>query len=159
MTHTLETEVPIGSKTYRVGRMSAFEQMHLIADCQTILSGLALLKRDRPKEMSHQDFANTIRLIVASTGRLPPEVRERVWGTCLRQVLRKEPGGWVPVMASADALQFTDIGPNEITVLIYAVFEHNKLLDFFSEGLSSSDRLKTTEGDGNGQRLEEVRIG
>jgi hypothetical protein len=153
----MDAEVRIGSKVYSVGRMSAFEQMHLIADCSTILSGLALLKRDRPKEMSDKDFANTIRVIVASTGRLTPETRERVWSTCLRRVSRKETGGWLPVMASAESMQFIDVGPNEITVLVYAVFEHNKLLDFFSESLSDSDRLET--GVSIGRLSEEERTG
>jgi hypothetical protein len=156
--NALETELTVGSKTYRVGRMSAFDQMHLIADCRTILTGLALLKKDRPKEMSDQEFVNTARLIVASTGGLSPETRERVWGTCLRNVLRRETAGWQPVMASSSMLQFSDIGPSDIAMLIYTVFEHNKLLDFFSEGLSNSDRPMMTE-DGLGQRSGEERTG
>jgi hypothetical protein len=143
--NALETELTIGSKTYRVGRMSAFEQMHLIADARTIITGLALLKKDRPKAMSDREFVGTARMIVASTGGLAPETRERVWSTCLRNVLRREAAGWQPVMASSDIMQFSDIGPEVLATLIYTVFEHNKLLDFFSDGLSSSDRPVTEE--------------
>jgi hypothetical protein len=153
----METELVVGSKTYSIGRMSAFDQMHLIADCRTILTGLALLKKDRPPKMSDKEFLGTARLIVSSTGGLSPETRERVWSTCLRNVSRRETAGWQPVMASSNMMQFSDINPSEIAMLIYTVFEHNKLLDFFSEGLSSSDRPGTE--DSNGQRLEEERIG
>lgn len=153
----LETTVTIGSKTFSVSRMSAFEQMHLIGDARILLTGLALLKRDRPKEMNDASFLQTASTIVASTGGLPVETRERIWNICLRQVKLRQAAGWQPILADAGVMQFADIDPPTITRLLYSVFEHNKLLDFFSESLSNSDGQMDQSRDG--QLSTEERIG
>lgn len=144
---SLETEVSVGGRKYLIGRLPAFDQMHLIADARNVLTGLALLKRDRPKEMSEKEFLNTAQVITMSVGTFPPETRERVWNLCLGQVKRQEKVGWQPVMASPGQMQFADMDPVTISRLLFAVFEHNKLLDFFFDGLSDSGQ-KTTGGDG-----------
>jgi hypothetical protein len=156
MTDALETTVQIESKTYAVGRLSAFDQMHLIADARSILTGLALLKRDRPKEMDDRSYLSTVGMITSSLGGLQPETRERIWNMCLGVVKQRGAVGFQPVLASAGQMQFADMDIHTITKLIYAVFEHNKLLDFFSEGLSGSDGPKTTESNGQGSMEEKT---
>lgn len=155
MTEHLETTLKIKSKTYAVGRLSAFDQMHLIADARTILTGLALLKRDRPKEMTDENYLRTTRIITSSLGGLPPETRERVWNMCLGVVKRRETVGFQPVLALPGQLQFADINPSQIAQLLYAVFEHNRLLDFFSESLSDLDG-QTTENNGQDLTMEKT---
>jgi hypothetical protein len=149
MTDNLETTIPVGSKTYAVGRLTAFDQMHFIADARTILTGLALLKRDRPKTMTDTEYQKTQGMItVATSSGLSPETRERIWNMCLGVVKRREAVGFMPVLASSGQMQFADMDVPTINKLIYAVFEHNRLLDFFSEGLSDSDGQTTIEDNG-----------
>ena len=148
MSGDLETELTIGSHTYRVSRMSAFDQMHMIADARNIITGLALLKLNRPKEMDDKNYFLSAQQITMSVGQLPTDTRERVWNMCLSLVKRRETVGWQPVLASPGVMQFADIGPSALARLFLAVFEHNKLLDFFSESLSDSDGQTTENGQG-----------
>jgi hypothetical protein len=149
MSDNLDTTTTIGSKTYTVSRLSAFDQMHLIADARNILTGLALLKRDRPKTMKDGEYLQTVKMITSSLGGLPPETRERIWNMCLGVVKRRDGAiGFQSVLASPGQLQFADMELSTINRLIYAVFEHNRLLDFFFEGLSDTDGQRTTENSG-----------
>jgi hypothetical protein len=149
MSDNLDTTTTIGSKTYTVSRLSAFDQMHLIADARNILTGLALLKRDRPKTMKDGEYLQTVQMITSSLGGLPPETRERIWNMCLGVVKRRDGAiGFQSVLASPGQLQFADMELSTINRLIYAVFEHNRLLDFFFEGLSDTDGQRTTENNG-----------
>lgn len=144
----LEMEVPIGKHIYRVGRMSVFDQMNIAADFRDILIGLAMMKAERPKDMKDAEFIKTTQMITLSRGGISPEVRNRVVTTCFRHITRRQVAGWSPILASEGMMQFDDIGLPDVAKLLFAVFEHNKLLDFFSESPSSSDGQGT---DGNGQ--------
>lgn len=157
MTEALDTTVQIGSKTYAVGRLSAFDQMHLIADAREILTGLALLKANRPEDMPDDAFLKTAQLITASLGGLPTTTRERIWNMCLGIVKRRETVGFQPVLAAPGTTQFADIDPSTINQLLFTVFEHNKLLDFFSESLSVSGGQKTKES--HGRNSKEAKTG
>lgn len=148
----LAAEIKIGSKTYLIERLPAFDQMHLIADAQPILAGLAIAKQDRPKEMSDEDFLKGVQMITVAAGGLAPERRERIWNTCLKMVRRKETGALQPVLSAPSEMQFADLDPPTIAKLMYTVFEHNKLLDFFSDSLSGSEEQTKTEGSGQASR-------
>jgi hypothetical protein len=143
-----ELEVPIGKHKYRVSRMSTFDQFDIAADFRDILIGLSFIKRDRPPDMSDADFDNAVQFIMASRASLSNETRARVTSTCLQHVVRSGGGsvGWVPILAASKTLQFDDIDLPTIIKLMYAVFEHNKLIDFFSASPSSSGQ--TTEKTG-----------
>lgn len=134
----LEAEVPLGAHSYHVSRMSVFDQMSVAADYRDILIGLALMKNDRPKDMSDAEFLKAAHFIMASRAGMTPELRTSVVSLCLRHVSRKSATGWSPVMATSGVLQFNDIELPDLMTLLYAVFEHNKLLDFFSVSPSSS---------------------
>jgi hypothetical protein len=135
----LDKEVPIGNQSYRIGRMSVFDQMNVASEFRDIISGLALLRGKRPKDLADADYNTAIQFILASPGGVTTEVRERVMNTCLRQVQRRGQGGtWSPLMAADNVPQFSDVGLPEMCRLLYESFEHNKLLDFFSTGPSDS---------------------
>lgn len=134
----LETELPIGSNLYRVGRMSVFDQMNVAADFRSILIGLALMKRDRPKEMSDEEFITGMQFIIMSPGGIGPEIRNRVANMCLRHVTRRATAAWSPVLAAEGTMQFDDIQLPDLARILYTVFDHNRLLDFFSAGPSNS---------------------
>jgi hypothetical protein len=132
--------------------MSVFDQMNVAADCRDILIALAMLKRDRPKKMKEADYNKAVSFIIASKAGMTPEVRERVINTCLGHVKRSGGVGWTPVLASEGTMQFDDIELSQIVTLLYAVFEHNRLIDFFSE--SPSDLDGQSEESGQASRME-----
>jgi tail assembly chaperone len=153
-----ETELMIGSNRYRVSRMSVFEQFDVAADYRDILIGLSFVKRDRPPDMNQSDYDSAVQFIMSSRASLTPEIRTRVINTCLKYVARSGGGavGWAPVLAASQTLQFDDIDMPTIIKLMYAVFEHNKLIDFFSASPSSSGE-QTTEK--TGQPSPEAKVG
>jgi hypothetical protein len=147
-----DKEVPISGQTYRIGRMSVFDQMNVASEFRDIISGLAILRSKRPKKMADEDFDNAMRFILASPGGVSTDTRDRVSNTCLRSVTRRGVGGaWSPILTSDNVLQFSDIGLPEMCKLLYESFEHNKLLDFFSTGPSgSATGLRESSEDGRG---------
>jgi hypothetical protein len=152
-TPELETELSLGNHKYRITRMSVFDQMQVASDFRDILVGLALLKRQRPKKMKDDAYNEALRMIIVSPAGIHPDTRQRVTSMCLRTILRQSNVGWQAIVASEDALQFDDIDLPELTKLLYAVFEHNKLLDFFSVSPSSLDGQKMIK-DGSASEME-----
>lgn len=138
MTISLEHETTIGGHKYRISRVSAFDQMALASDYRDILVGLAMIRRDRPKDMSNADYEQGVQYIMTARVGMSPEIRERVMNTCFAAILRHSGVGWQPVLSGPGVLQFADIGLPEMVKLMYAFFEHNKLIDFFSESPSDS---------------------
>lgn len=144
----LDKAFPIGGQTYSIGRMAVFDQMHVASEFRDIISGLALMRAERPKELSDADFDGAVQFILTSNT-VSSAARDHVTNLCLRRVRRRaEGGGWVPILAADNVMQFADIGPTEICKLLYAAFDHNKLLDFFSTGPSASEGPKVVTGSG-----------
>jgi hypothetical protein len=158
MTNMLETELTVGSHKYRAGRMSVFEQMDVAADFRDILVGLALMKAERPKDMTDKEYQRAMQFIMASRGNMTPEARHRVMNMCLSKVQRNSGTGWAPVLSADNTLQFDDIDLPDFVTLAYAVLEHNKLIDFF--GASPSTTGEQTEVvEETGPHLRRERIG
>jgi hypothetical protein len=139
MTTQLELEVTVNKHKYRISRMSVFEQMNVAADYRDILVALAMLKRDRPKKMRDAEFQHTVKMIMVSRAGNTPDIRDRVTNLCLGKIVRQSNLGMVPVLATEGVMQFDDIELPQIVQMLYATFEFNKLLDFFSESPSTSD--------------------
>lgn len=134
-----EREFKAGAHQYRAGRIDTFEQMNMASEFREALMGLALLKKERTQEISEQDYAKAIEFVVTGgAGRVAPEVRERVMRRCFRVVTRRETNGWAPVMNADGGLQ-TSLSLSDSVVIMYNVFDHNGLLDFFSVGPSTMD--------------------
>lgn len=145
MNAIIEKEVSVGQHRYRISRMSVFDQMNVVSDCRDILTALALMKRDRPKELSQADYDQAVRYIITSRGGMTPEVRSRMMNTCLSKVVRQSGAGWSPILASDDVMQFGDIELPEFVQLLYESFDHNRFLDFLSESPSNLDKPKAGE--------------
>jgi hypothetical protein len=158
MTTLLETEVTIGSHKYRAGRMSVFEQLDVAADLRDILIGLSLIKTDRPKEMTDKEHDRAVQFIMASRGNMSPEVRHRVMNLCLSKVVRNSGVGWTPILSANDTLQFDDIELPAFITLVYAVLEHNRLIDFFGESPSTTDGQMEVKSE-SGLHSRGARIG
>jgi hypothetical protein len=154
---TTEKEVPIGAHKYRINRLPAFTQMNVATEYRDILVALAMLKRDRPKNMTDQEYDDAIKLIIMSRAGMTAERRTAVVSECLAHVVRHSGQGWSPILAVPGMFQFADIGLDEISKLLHETFEHNKLLDFFSVGPSALNGPKT-QGD-DGQLSNEERTG
>lgn len=142
----LETETTIGDNKYRIQRLSLFQQMQVATDFRNIITGLAMMKKSRPtdpEKMSDEDFMGAARLIIMSS--MPPEARARSTNLCFRKIARQSGQGWAPILSSDSVMQFEDIDPVVATQLLYASFEHNRLLDFFSASPFSLDGLTTDD--------------
>jgi hypothetical protein len=139
VTVALELEIKIGKNHYRASRLSIFEQMNMAAEFREVLAGLAMLKKERPKDMDDASYSKTVEFLMTARGGISPEVRERVMHRCFGAVTRRSGVGWQPIQTVEGVLQFSDIELPESVAIMYAVFEHNKLLDFFSASPSASD--------------------
>ena len=144
-----EIEFKVGDHTYRAGRLSTFDQMNLAADFRDCLSGLAYLKKGRPAKVTDEQYAKTVEFIVTGgMSGLAAERRQRVINLCLSKVKRRAAGkgiGWSDVVSAEGDLMFQDVGLGPLIAIMYRVFEHNGLLDFFLEGPSASDGPKEEE--------------
>lgn len=158
MTNFLETEVTIGEHKYRANRMSVFEQMDIASDYRDILIGLAFVKKDRPKDMTDDEYKKAVQFIMTSRGSMTPEARRRVMNTCLSKVIRQSGGSWAPVLSADSTLQFDDIELPAFITLVYTVMEHNKLIDFFSESPSTTGG-QTEQKPETGPHFRGARIG
>lgn len=134
-----ELEFTVGGHTYRATRISVFEQMNLAAEFRDVIVGLAMLKRDRPKEMNDASYTQAVEFIMTARGGISPAVREGVMHRCFAAVTRKSGVGWQGIQTPDGTLVFDDIRLPESVAIMYAVFDHNKLLDFFSVGPLASD--------------------
>lgn len=141
----------VGDHTYTCNRISVFDQMHLASEFRNALLGIAQLKKARPASMSQETFEKGVQFLVTGGGALvAPEVLDRVMGRCLRTVQRQVPGGqWSSVIGVDGVLMHEDISLSQMIVLMYHVFEHNGLLDFFSD---SPFNLGGQEEKGSGRR-------
>lgn len=161
MSANLDMELPLGTHTYNISRMSAFDQMNVASECRDILVALAMLRQNRfkpeppdktskkkgdaVKPMTDADYFRTAQFMIMSRAGLSFGAREQVVNLCLACVSRKERGGWQKVLAAPGVMQFDDIEIGDLSRILYAVFEHNKFLDFFSESPSDLGGQATTE--------------
>ena len=140
-----ELELPVGAHHYRISRMPAFDQMTVASEFRDILIGLSMVRADRPKDMTDKEYERATQFMIMSRGGVTEETRHRIVTICLSQITRRSGQGYMKIMNSPGVFQFDDIELPDIAKLLYASFEHNKLLDFFGESPSDSGQPKTTE--------------
>jgi hypothetical protein len=151
-----ELELEVGAHHYRIARMSAFDAMTVASEFRDILIGLSMVRTERPKEMTDKEYTQAVQFITMSRGNVTEEMRRRIVTICLSQVSRRSGQGYQKVLASPGTFQFDDIELPDIAKLLYASFEHNKLLDFFGESPSDSGPPKTTESLGQVSETEKT---
>jgi hypothetical protein len=137
-----EVEFELDGHAYRAGRLSTFDQLRIAGMWRDALLGLAFAKKERPKEVTDAGFREAINLImVGGLGKLTRQSQDEITHLALSTVTRQQAGnvGWAPVVAPGGAMMFQDIGLPQLVVIMYRVFDHNGILDFFSGGLSISE--------------------
>jgi Phage tail assembly chaperone protein, TAC len=140
-----EKEFKVGDHVYRAGRMSVFEQFGIASDFRDVLLGLALAEKRRDPKTTDEQFRKSVDLLAAS-GSAPPPVRERVMQQCLAVTVRRQKAGWAPMIADGQVM-FQDVTLSDLVQIMYHVFQHNGLLDFFDVGpLGSSGPTRTETG-------------
>lgn len=135
-----EKEFRVGAHLYRAARVDTFEQMNMASEFREALLNLALVKQGRKSDISDADFTKAVEFVITGgAARVQPEVRERVMRRCFRVVSQQQgvDGGWAPVMNAEGGLMFPlELGQS--VRIMYEVFDHNGLLDFFSDAPSTS---------------------
>ncbi len=134
-------EFQVGERRYVAGRLSAFDQMALASDMRDVLMGFALLKRSRPEDMSEDQFRQSLELVFTGGYRnVSAEARLRCNRLVRSVVERRSGAGWAPITNAEGGQQFDDESLSDAVAMIYAVADHNGILDFFSAGpLASAD--------------------
>jgi len=174
----MEREFSTGGHVYRAGRISVFAQMRVASQFKDVLIGLALLKQSQldaekavvaahkapqkrgsaaavPRKLTAEQYARTASIImVGDASGTPPQVIDTVMRECFACVTRKEATGWQPIQTSEGAMQYADIELPQCVDIMLAVFEHNRLIDFFCGSPSTSEVSAKTEDDGQLSRTE-----
>ncbi len=152
-----ELEFKVDGHTYRARRISAFDQMHVASEWRDVLMGLSLAKKNRDAKVTDEQFREATNIIVTGgLGRVAAQSREGITRLALGVVKRQERGGWADVATADGTVMFDDIRLPQIVSILYAVLDHNGLVDFFFAGPSASPGPKTG---GSGRPSPEERTG
>lgn len=118
------TEFDVGEKTYRVGKIDARRQWHLVrrvAPALVGVVGIASLTNEEGQVVNPRAMIEKIEPFLAALGKMSDEDTDYVLDTCLSVVQRKIEGdrGWSSV-GSGGALMFDDI---DLAVMMRLAFE------------------------------------
>ena len=93
-------EIELSGNTYRIGKLSAYDQFHVIRRAAPVLGAIA-------------EAEDTLAALTTALGQLPDDVADRIlFGGLLKCVTRKGAGGvgWAPIVGGAsNLLMFADI--------------------------------------------------
>jgi hypothetical protein len=127
--------ITINQHNYRIGSMSAFEQLHVSRRIAPLIFSSGV-DDDAPEGLKPEElartFSNKIGLHLVSTfAKMTDEDVEYIIRKCLKYCQREnDKGGWSPVMTATGQLMFADISmPVMIELTIKTVMEN--LSDFF----------------------------
>lgn len=121
-------EVEILGKQYKVGKLSAFQQMYILKRAAPVLGALQSAFSGVDAEAEGTDVLGPLGEVV---GALPDESLEYVVNTCLDVAdVRQAGGGWAP-MRKNGALMFPDIDLLTLLSLTAHVLSEN-LAGFFN---------------------------
>ena len=152
MVAVTELEFKVDGHTYRAGRISTFDQMHVAAQWRETLMALAFAKKNRTEKVTDEIYRETVTVIMAGgLGHITAQSREEITRLALSVVTRQQKGtgvGWAQITTSDGTIVFDDIRLPQLISILYNVFDHNGLVDFFSVGLSSLGGPKEEEKSG-----------
>jgi len=119
-------EIEIGAHTYRLAKLDAMTQFHIIRR----LGGVLAAVRDGAES------GDVFTVLMQAVGDMSDEDSEYIIGRCLTGCTRKQSGdaGWAAVFRHGQ-LMFADIGMPDMLQLTWATLQSN-LSDFFT-GLRS----------------------
>lgn len=116
------TDIEVGGHQYRIGRLPAKNQFHIVRRLAPALSSLADMAGDENRALG---------ALAQAVGGMTDADADYVLFGLLRVVSRKQPGGgWAPV-AAGDVLAYDDISMPDMIRLAVAVFQGN-FGDFFA---------------------------
>jgi len=146
MTTPQEREFVVDGHRYRAGRLDAFQQLDVASQWRDALLGLAFAKKNRQSEISDESYRDAVFVITTGAlGHVTKQSRDEITrlGLSVVQRQQKEAGrGWSPVLAPGGGMMFQDMELPQIVQILYEVFDHNRIVDFFSGGPSDSQGPK-----------------
>jgi hypothetical protein len=158
-----ERQFEVDGRTYRAGRISTFDQMHVASEWREVLMGLSLVKKNRPPDLSDELYRDGINVVfTGGLARVDPASRENIAKLLLSRVKVQGRGGaegigWFSVLAADGSFAYDDIRLSQEVMILCNVVDHNGLLDFFPVGPSTSSGPKIEEE--TGPRSQTARTG
>lgn len=139
-------EKSFNNVTYNIGKMDAFEQLHVVRRLGPAV--VAVLQGFMAAPEAEWSGDNLIGLVVGVAGKPLADIFSKmsnedvsyVINACLAVCQRKQAGGYSKVMANG-AIMFSDIELDTMLGLTYAVIEEN-LARFFPTSQSASEVSK-----------------
>lgn len=137
-------EVTHGGQNYRIGKLNAFQQLHVSRKVGPLIPRLvpAFMAMAKGGEAIDK-LAQLLEPFAEAFADLPDEAVEYVAGTCLSVVQRQQGNTWAPVWnKQAASLMFDDIDLASMLPLVIKVITEN--LGPFISGLLSGQMQPTT---------------
>jgi hypothetical protein len=124
------TETELNGQTYRIGRLNAFQQLHVSRKIGPLIPKLVpafvALSSDKDAFADMGKLSEIAAPFAEAFAEMPDEVVEYVVGTCLGIVQRKQGSAWAPVWSSQGAcLMFDDVDLTTILPLVVRVITDN----------------------------------
>lgn len=137
-------ELEHGGNRYRIGKLNAFEQLHVSRKVGPLIPRLVPAFMAMAKEGSALDqIAQLLEPFAEAFADLPDEAVEYVAGTCLGVVQRQQGTSWAAVWnKQGKCLMFDDMDLSSMLPLVIRVIAEN--LGPFISGLLSGQTQPTT---------------
>lgn len=141
----MNTEVTIAGNTYRIGKLDALRQFHVVRRLAPIFAALGLtvekLRETVPKPDSDAGAGGVLMElagpVVDILAKMSDEDTEYILRTCLSVVRRQEGERWAPVQTGV-TLQYQDITMETMVRLAVEVIKEN-LSGFFKQPAAASE--------------------
>jgi hypothetical protein len=126
----MTTETKLKGQSYRLGRLNAFQQLHVSRKIGPLIPKLVpafvALSSDKDAFADMGKLSEIAAPFAEAFAEMPDEVVEYVVGTCLGIVQRKQGSAWAPVWSSQGAcLMFDDVDLTTILPLVVRVITDN----------------------------------
>lgn len=118
-------DITINDKNYRIGRLDARRQFHVVRRLAPIIGGLTDLERCKDDPLA------ALEPLADAIASMRDQDADYVLNTCLAAVERRQPtGGWAKLMTTGGDLMFQDLDMAAMLRLVWAVLQEN-LQGFF----------------------------
>lgn len=126
----MENRFDIGTRSYVLSRLSAFDAGDVARRYAMVLVAAANMKKEDGLETTSADRAL---LMISLSGRVPQADNDFVLNKCLSTVKVRLPGdaGLAPLLAPTGKLMYEDVSFAELYEIVARVMEFNGLVDFF----------------------------
>lgn len=118
-----ETEVTINGETYRIGKLTAFQQFHVSRKIAPLIPPLVPAFMSLSEvDMAADKLIGTLAPLAGELAEMPDDKAEYVMGTTLSAVKRRQGESWAPIWSEqAKTLMFQDIDLGVAMQLVYRV--------------------------------------